>query len=219
MVKDVTVAVPTYFANKMTLNCIDSLFKNVVNPKIVVYKNDIGWLKACNKIMKETTDDILLLNDDTYAITDLVAEMKKTAYSDEKIGIVGGMAVASNGEMVLNFGIYMGVDGNSAHIGFGKQSNEFTSVENRKAVEGSCMYVKREVLDLIGYFDEGYGMGYREEVDLCFRAREAGYKVVSTPTAQYIHFVSQTNGKLGIANTTYEYFMEKWGTKLQLGKV
>ena len=216
---DVTIVVPTFFANKMTTNCIDSLLKNTANPKIVVYKNDIGWLLACNKIMRESEDDIILLNDDTYVVSDIVAELREVAYSDEKIGIVGGMALSPNGETVINFGIYMGVDGNSAHIGFGKQSNEFDKVESRKAVEGSCMYIKREVLESIGYFDEGFGLGYREEVDLCFRARKAGYKVVSAPAAKYIHFVSQTNGKLGITNDTFDYFMKKWKTDLQLGKV
>jgi GT2 family glycosyltransferase len=62
-------------------------------------------------------------------------------------------------------------------------------------------------------------MGYREEVDFCFRAREAGWKVVSTNAARYIHFVSQTNSKVGVTNDKYSYFMSKWGTKLQLGKV
>jgi GT2 family glycosyltransferase len=62
-------------------------------------------------------------------------------------------------------------------------------------------------------------MGYREEVDLCFRAREAGYKIVSAPNAKYIHFTSQTNSKLGIVNSTHDYFMSKWSRKLQLGLV
>lgn len=216
---DITIVVPTFFANKMTTNCVESLLKSVASPKIVVYKNDIGWLKACNKIMRESEDDIILLNDDTYVISDIVSELRDIAYSDENIGIVGGMALAPNGETVINFGVYMSVDGNSAHIGYGKQANEFEKVESRKAVEGSCMFIKREVLESVGFFDEGFGLGYREEVDLCFRARQAGYKVVSAPKAKYIHFVSQTNGKLGITNDTYDYFMKKWKTELQLGKV
>lgn len=216
---EVTIAIPTYFANTMTTNCVASILKICKNPKILLLKNDIGWLKACNKIMLETKDDIILLNDDTYLVTDIVEELKKVAYSSDTIGIVGGMALSPNGETIVNFGIYISADGNTAHIGFGKQSNEFTDIETRKAVEGSCMYIKREVIDKIGVFDEGYGMGYREEIDYAFRAREAGYKVVSTSTAKYIHFVGQTHGPLGITNVTHKYFMEKWGNKLALGKV
>jgi len=192
--------------------------KNVKNPQVLVYKNDIGWLKACNKSMRATTEDVLLLNDVTYILTDIVEEMSKLAYSDVKIGIVGGKSLSPS-ESINNYGIYVGSDGNTAHKYFGKRREEVTHVENQKAVEGSCMFIKRSTIDGIGVFDEAYGMGYREEVDYCFRARESGLKVVSSPRAEYIHFVSQTNAPLGIKNDTFDIFMSKWGKKLALGKV
>jgi len=41
---------------------------------------------------------------------------------------------------------------------------------------GFCMFIKREVLDTIGYFDaETFGRGYGEENDFCYRALQAGY--------------------------------------------
>jgi len=216
---NVTILIPTYFGGKLVSNCVNSILQNVKNAQFLVYKNDIGWLRASNKLMSMVNTDIILLNDDTIVMSDIVEEMERLAYSDPKIGIVGGKALAPNGDTVINYGIYIGPDGNSAHKHYGQRSEEVQNVETQKAVEGSCMFIKREVLDAIGYFDENYGMGYREEVDLCFRAREAGYKVVSSPTAEYIHLVSQTNGKLGIDNNTHGYFMEKWGRKLKLGTV
>jgi len=214
----VTIAIPTYFGNAMLTNCINSILKNVENPEIYVYKNDIGWLLAGNHIMQSTVGDLILLNDDTIVTTDIVMSMKTLAYSDPSIGIVGGKSLAINGETIINYGIYIATDGNSSHKHFGQQRNS-VDVEQQKAVEGSCMYIKREVIDAIGYFDEGFGMGYREEVDYCFRAREAGYKVVSCPSAEYIHLVNQTHSKVGITNDKYEYFLEKWGTKLKLGQI
>lgn len=214
----VTIVVPTYFGSQLALNCVDSILKNVTNPIIYLYKNDIGWLQACNNAMAELSDDIILLNDDTLVLTDIVREMKTLAYSDDKIGIVGGKSLAPNGETIINYGIYMAVDGNSAHKHFGQHKSE-VGVEKQKAVEGSCMYIKREVIEKIGYFDENFGMGYREEVDYCFRAREAGYTVVSCPSAEYIHFVNQTHSKVGITNDKFDYFNEKWGAKLKLGQI
>ena len=41
------------------------------------------------------------------------------------------------------------------------------------AVTGACMYVRREVRDAIGLFDESYPMAY-EDVDFCLRAWQAG---------------------------------------------
>jgi len=213
-----TVAIPTYFGNQMLLNCVQSILTNVVNPQILVFKNDVGWLQASNHIMRNTNGDLILLNDDTIVTTDIVMSMKNLAYSDPKIGIVGGKSLAINGETIINYGIYIATDGNSAHKHYGQPRNS-VDVEQQKAVEGSCMYIKREVIDTIGYFDENFGMGYREEVDYCFRAREAGYKVVSCPSAEYIHLVNQTHSKVGVANDKFDYFIEKWGTKLKLGRI
>lgn len=216
---DTIILIPTYYAGMMLQNCINSIMENVSNPQIQVYKNEDGWLKASNKMMNSVNTDIILMNDDTVVLTDIVKEMRKTAYSDPKIGIVGAKMLAPNQETVINYGIYVNVDGNTAHKHFGEQKDKVNKVETQKAVEGSCIYIKRDVLTEIGAFDEGYGTGYREEVDLCFRAREAGYKVVSTPKAEVVHFVGQTHGRLGITNDTHKYFMDKWATKLRLGKV
>lgn len=218
MVKEATIIIPTYFGNQMVSNCVNSILKNVPNARFIVYKNDIGWLKACNEIMASLNTDVILLNDDTLVLTDIVSAMQDVAYSEDKIGIVGGKSLAANTETIINYGIYIAPDGNTAHKYFGKPK-DFVSKEVQKAVEGSCMYIKRDLLNEIGLFDENFGMGYREELDLCFRAREAGWKILSTPDAEYIHFTSQTNAKLGIHNSTYDYFMEKWGTKLKLGLI
>lgn len=216
--RETIIGIPTYFGNQMLTNCIASCITNISNARIYVYKNDIGFPKAANSIMESTNTDVILLNDDTIVITDIVKEMSELAYSDPKIGIVGGKALSHDLEHILNYGVFVAPNGDTAHKHFG-QPRDSVGVEEQKSVEGSCLFIKREVIDTIGVFDTEYGMGYREEVDYCFRAREAGYKVVSCPTAEYIHLVSQTNSQLGIWNNTYEYFMSKWGAKLKLGIV
>jgi GT2 family glycosyltransferase len=218
----VLVGIPTYFGNQLVTNCAASLLKTMAKADIYILKNDDGWLKAANYLMEKaqaTEMDLLLLNDDTYALGDLVKELQAVAYSDPKIGIVGGKALAPNQDTIINYGIYVATDGNTAHRYYGKPKSEIIEVEKQKAIEGSCFYIKYEVMKTIGVFDEGYGNGYREEVDYCFRAREAGYDVVSAPKAEYVHFVNQTHGKLNIHNDTYDYFMSKWGSKLKLGVV
>ena len=216
---EVSILIPTYFASRMALNCIESILKTVQNPRILLYKNDVGWLQACNALMRSLNTDIILLNDDTVVLTDIAKEMSFLAYSDSSIGIVGGKSLAPNGDTVINYGIYIGPDGNTAHKHYGQLSDNVTEVETQKAVEGSCMFIKREVLDKVGYFDESYGQGYRAEVDYCFKVRESGYKIVSSPNSKYIHFTSQTMGPLGVTNDTHAIFMEKWGAKLKLGKI
>lgn len=215
---DVVILIPTYFGGGMLQNCLNSIYENVESPQIQVYKNTEGWLKAANRMMASTTTDVILLNDDTVVLTDIVKEMREIAYQD-KVGIVGAKMLAPNQETIINYGIYVASDGNTAHKHYGENKNKVSKPEVQKAVEGSCIYIKREVIESVGTFDEAYDPGYREEVDLCFRAREAGYKIVSAPKAEVVHFVSQTHGRLGITNDTHQIFMDRWGKKLLLGKV
>lgn len=212
------IAIPTYYGGQLVGNCIQSILKNVRNPEIIVYKNDVGWLQACNKMMQDTKDDIILLNDDTIVTTDIVYEMNLLASYDSAIGIIGGKALSPNGETVINYGINISVDGNTGHRFFGESKDSVKLIEKQRAVEGSCMFIRRNLIDVL-LFDEKYGMGYRAEVDYCFRARELGFDVVSCAKAEYIHLVSQTASRLGIENDTHGIFMKEWGAKLKLGKI
>lgn len=54
-------------------------------------------------------------------------------------------------------------------------------------VSGSCMLIRREVVDKIGYLDERF-FAYQEDADFCHRTRQAGWKVYYVPTAKITHF-------------------------------
>lgn len=69
-------------------------------------------------------------------------------------------------------------------------------------VSGSLMIIKKELIEKIGYFNEGYFM-YYEDVDYCFRAKKAGFKIGIDSENYYYHFEqSKTNPKK-------EYFIFK----------
>jgi GT2 family glycosyltransferase len=53
-------------------------------------------------------------------------------------------------------------------------------------VFGCCLLIKREVVEKVGLFDESY-FSYWDETDYCFRAGEAGYRVVCIPEAKVWH--------------------------------
>ncbi len=53
-------------------------------------------------------------------------------------------------------------------------------------VEGACLLVRREALETVGGLDDGYFM-YAEEVDWCYRMRQAGWEVWYAPAAQVVH--------------------------------
>ncbi len=57
-------------------------------------------------------------------------------------------------------------------------------------VAGAALLLRREALDEVGLFDEGFFI-YFEEVDLCLRLRRAGWDVRYFPGATVVHHESQ----------------------------
>lgn len=51
---------------------------------------------------------------------------------------------------------------------------------------GACLLVRREAYESVGGFDEGFFM-YCEDMDLCKRVRDAGYRLRYVPTARVVH--------------------------------
>jgi GT2 family glycosyltransferase len=57
-------------------------------------------------------------------------------------------------------------------------------------VTGAAVVLRREALEEVGLFDEGFFL-YSEEVDLQFRLRQAGWEVHYLPTVTVVHHESQ----------------------------
>ncbi|HUX86037.1 MAG TPA: glycosyltransferase family 2 protein, partial [Chloroflexota bacterium] len=51
---------------------------------------------------------------------------------------------------------------------------------------GACLIVRSDVIQQVGPLDEAFYM-YCEEVDWCFRIKQAGWKIYYTPDAEFIH--------------------------------
>lgn len=60
-------------------------------------------------------------------------------------------------------------------------------VNEVKAISGSCMMIRRQVIEQIGYMDELY-FAYQEDADFCFAARKAGWKIFYIPDARVLHY-------------------------------
>jgi N-acetylglucosaminyl-diphospho-decaprenol L-rhamnosyltransferase len=59
-------------------------------------------------------------------------------------------------------------------------------------INGSAMFVRRAVYDQIGGLDEGFFM-YSEELDWCYRAKQAGWQIVYLPTVQVTHYEGKSS--------------------------
>ena len=77
------------------------------------------------------------------------------------------------------------------------------------ALSGSCMVIRREVVDQIGYLDEQF-FAYQEDTDICTRARQAGWKVYYYPQAQIIHYGGQGGSRVEPYRSIIEWHRSYW---------
>ena len=68
---------------------------------------------------------------------------------------------------------------------------KFDRIAEVDQVMGSCMIISRKALESIGRFDEEFPIFFNE-VDWCFRAKEAGWKIYFTPDAEITHIGGQS---------------------------
>ncbi|MDO9268591.1 MAG: glycosyltransferase family 2 protein [Methylobacter sp.] len=69
-----------------------------------------------------------------------------------------------------------------------------------EAISGACMMVKREAMQDVGEWDEGYFL-HCEDLDWCMRFRQKGWKILFVPSAQIIH-------ALGVCGRSRPVFVE-----------
>ena len=82
-------------------------------------------------------------------------------------------------------------------------------IHTAAGVSGSCMLIRREVVDQIGYLDEQY-FAYQEDADYCYRARRAGWEVYYVPSAQIIHFGGQGGSRVHPYRSIVEWHKSYW---------
>jgi len=138
--------------------------------------------------------DFLIMNNDMVLLEGCIDNLITTAYSKDNIGIVGGKLLFPDGT-IQHAGAFLNVFGWGQHKGGGQRESDYIEkgeIEEQEYVTGALMYIKGEVIEKVGMFDERFEYGYFEECDLCYRARNFGYITVYTPDAKAIHYENVT---------------------------
>lgn len=78
------------------------------------------------------------------------------------------------------------------------------AIHSVDAVSGSCMLIRRQVIDQIGLLDERF-FAYQEDADYCFRCHQAGWNIYYYPRAQIIHYASQGGSRVNPYRSIYEW--------------
>ena len=166
--------------------------------ELSVLTNDaaIGFLRSANRALRYSTRDVVLLNSDTQVTSGWLGRLRAAAYSDPKVATVTPF---SNNATICSLPRFL--DENAIPAGYTIDSFGalVTRVSRREYPRlptgvGFCLYVKRSVLDEVGLFDEAFGLGYGEEVDLCLRAARRGYVHVLDDSTFIFHEGSRSFG-------------------------
>jgi len=142
---------------------------------------NLGYLKTANKGIEMVKGDVILLNSDTVVTSGWARKMMACAYSRDGIATV--TPFTNNGRMCS---IPEFLENNRIPAGFTidsfaecVESASCNGYPELATAVGFCMYVRRQVINEVGLFDETtFGKGYGEEVDFSFRAAQKGYKNV-----------------------------------------
>jgi GT2 family glycosyltransferase len=74
-------------------------------------------------------------------------------------------------------------------------------------VSGACMLLRRRVVEEIGLMDEAYFL-YFEEVDYCWRTKQAGWDVWYVPTSRVLHIEGASTGIRRAASRRASYWYD-----------
>lgn len=147
----------------------------------ILLENEInlGFVATVNRGMRlNSQNDILLLNSDVEVANNWLERMREAAYSRHS----GSITPFSNNATICSFPNYC--EDNTLPLGLTLQELDALFANSRFSDNllevptgvGFCMYIRRDCLNEIGYFDEQvFGRGYGEENDWCQRAAKAGW--------------------------------------------
>ena len=194
------------------------------NVRVVVNRENLGFVGGNNAAASlAATDNLVLLNNDTEPQPGWLEALLGTLAADPSAGAVGAKLVYPSGRLQEAGGIIFS-DASGWNYGRGQdpQDPRFNFVREVDYCSGACLLVRRQLFLADGGFDTRYAPAYYEDTDLCFRLRQAGWRVVYQPASVIIHHEGGTAGtdvqsgfkRYQVVNR--EKFREKWQAALKL---
>jgi GT2 family glycosyltransferase len=170
----------------------------VQGTKIIRNDSNLGFLRACNLgLAQATAPAVLYLNNDVELAHGAIATGLARLEQSPDIAAVGAKIIRTNGvlqeagSIIWNEGTTIGYMRDASPLA--PEANFVRDVDYCSAVFLLC---RADVLKDFGGFDEAFSPAYFEEVDLCVRFLNAGYRVVYDPGIMVYHL------EFGSASTT-----------------
>jgi GT2 family glycosyltransferase len=222
--KKVSIIIPNYNGQKYLGECLDSLHRldfprdqyeiivvdnassdgskgfihsTYLDVALIQAERNLGFAGGCNLGIKNSCgESVVLLNNDTVVDTNWLKELVAVADSDKEVAIVGSKLLFKHTpNEIQNAGSYLTNRGDGGDIGSHQpDEGQYNTTREVMAVCGASMLVRRTLIEEIGALDEDF-FAYYEDIDLCYRTRLYGKKIVFASKSIVYHVHAATSGE------------------------
>jgi len=160
-----------------------------------------GYTLAANQgLHAASSQAVVLLNSDTIVTPNWLARLQTCAEQEEKIGMVGPLSNTASWQSIPKIEYQGDWATNPLPDGFSiEQMGKLVECYSARLyprlpfLNGFCLYIKRSLIDDIGYFDElHFAQGYGEENDYSLRAGKAGWQLLVCDSVYVYHAQSKS---------------------------
>jgi GT2 family glycosyltransferase len=184
-----------------TVTLFDRLTSEDSRVRILHHPGPFNYSALNNAAAKEAKGEVLLfLNNDVSVIEpSWLRELVSQAVRPD-VGIAGAKLIFANGS-VQHGGVALGPNGFISHIHRSASRNDLgyfgqlALARTLSAVTGACAAIRRAVFFEVGGLDEVNLQVAFNDVDLCLRIGDFGYRVVWTPFAELFHLECASRGR------------------------
>lgn len=171
--------------------------------------------------LKNGTDFVLVLNNDTILDKNLLVQLIKVASLNDRGAILGPKIYFAPGDEYHkeryrpeDLGKVIWYAGGAidwqnilaSHRAVDEiDKGQYDVEEETDFVSGCALFASRKVFEKIGLFDERYFL-YLEDLDFCQRVRQAGFKVIYAPQAKLWH---KNAGSSAVGGSLHDYFLTR----------
>ncbi len=207
--------------NASSDDSIDMVKKKHPQVRLIENVDNVGFAKANNQALKQVTGRyILLLNPDTVLSHDTLRVMIEFLDNRPGAGAAGCKIINPDGSLQLACRRGFPTPG----VAFFKMvglSNLFPrsktfgaynltyldpdTITEVDALSGSFMMLRKDVLDEVGFLDEDFFM-YGEDLDLCYRIKQGGWKIYYVPSTEIIHFKGESSKTVPSMKSIHDFY-------------
>ncbi|MEX2007825.1 MAG: glycosyltransferase family 2 protein [Candidatus Levyibacteriota bacterium] len=181
--------------------------------KLIKNKKNLGF-SAGNNVgikyaFKKGADVIFLLNPDTVLPKNFLKNFQEGTellLNSNAVGIIGPKIYDEKGKLWSAGGTIDERRYSAKLTGYGSVDvGQYNANIDLDYVSGTAIFIKKEVFEKIGLLKEDYFL-YYEDVDFCFRAKKAGFKLAIDPNITITHNASSSVGK---NSSVMQYYMAR----------